>query len=220
MIKPQFKALIFDWDGTLANSTGQIVNAIQAACAEVGLPIPDDKSANHVIGLSLPQAMRTVSPTANPEQQQALVLAYQKHYLAGPQKTTLFQGVHQALAQLNERYLLTVATGKGRPGLNRALAETDTAGLFVSTRTVNECASKPNPDMILSLCDELGLYPKDVLMIGDTTHDLLMAHNAGAPAVALSTGAHDVETLNTAPYLTLQHSFQDFVRWLNQNPSA
>ncbi len=220
MSKPPFKALIFDWDGTLANSTGQIVNAIKAACAEVGLPIPDDKSANHVIGLSLPTAMHTISPSATPDELQALVLAYQKHYLAGPQKTTLFQGVHQALAGLDEHYLLTVATGKGRAGLNRAMTETATTGFFVSTRTVNECASKPNPDMILSLCDELGLYPKDVLMIGDTTHDLLMAHNAGAHAVALSTGAHDIATLNTAPYLTLQHSFQDFVHWLNQYTAA
>lgn len=215
-----FKALIFDWDGTLANSTGQIVNAIQAACAEVGLPIPDEHSANHVIGLSLPRAMQTVSPEANAEEVHALVLAYQKHYLSGEQKTTLFKGVHQSLAQLNQHYLLTVATGKGRPGLNRALTETDTADFFVSTRTVNECASKPNPDMILSICDELGLYPKDVLMIGDTTHDLLMAHNAGAKAVALTTGAHDIATLNTAPYLTLQHSFQDFVHWLSQQHSA
>ncbi len=220
MIKQSFKALIFDWDGTLANSTGQIVHAIQAACAEVGLPIPDEQSANHVIGLSLPKAMQTVSPSANADEVHALVLAYQKHYLSGEQKTTLFQGVHDALAQLNQQYLLTVATGKGRPGLNRALADTNTGDFFVSTRTVNECASKPNPDMILSLCDELGLYPKDVLMIGDTTHDLLMAHNAGAQAVALSTGAHDIATLKTAPYLTLQHSFQDFVHWLGQPPRA
>ncbi|MBP6563035.1 MAG: HAD-IA family hydrolase [Neisseriaceae bacterium] len=216
MPKPPFKALIFDWDGTLANSTGHIVNAIQAACAEVGLPIPDDKSANHVIGLSLSTALHTFCPRANPDELQALVVAYQKHYLADADKTMLFPGVHQALADLDQRYLLTVATGKGRPGLDRALIDTDTAHFFVSTRTVNECASKPNPDMILSLCDELGLYPKDVLMIGDTTHDLLMAQNAGAAAVALSTGAHDVATLNTVPHLTLAHSFQDFVRWLNQ----
>lgn len=209
-----YKVLIFDWDGTLADSTAQIVQSVQAAFVAVDLPPPSHQDASHIIGLALDKAMQYLLPDANDALIAKVAEQYKLNYLRNDNKTHLFADAAQLLPNLKNDFWLTVATGKSRVGLDRALLETHTQNLMLATRTVDECPSKPHPGMILSICDELGVHPKEVLMIGDTTHDLLMAHNAGADAVALTTGAHPETILREAPFTSLQHSFGQFVDWL------
>lgn len=214
MSKP-YQTLIFDWDGTLADSTSTIVKAVQGAFADLKWDIPSDEAAKHIIGLALPKAMQFLAPNANTEEIKQLSQAYTQRFLHPDNTMTLFADAAQALPQLQSKYWLTVATGKSRRGLNRALREVGLDdGFFLATRTVDECASKPAPDMILSICDALGVSPQDCLMIGDTTHDLWMAANAGCDAVALTCGAHSPELLQTAPHIYMCDEFQQFVTWL------
>lgn len=215
MNKP-YQALIFDWDGTLADSTSMIVQAVQAAFKDNDLPPPSNESAQHIIGLALPKAMQYLAPAASELQLKSLAEAYKRRFLHPDNTMRLFDDAQALLPSLRDDYWLTVATGKSRRGLDRALSEVGlNQGFFLATRTVDECASKPSPDMILSLCDELGLEPKDCLMIGDTTHDLWMAHNAGCDAVAVLCGAHTRETLLGAPHVAMVENFQEFVSWLH-----
>ena len=211
----RYKALIFDWDGTLADSTAQIVEAVQTAFRGEGLPPPSTQAARQIIGLGLQDALQALLPEGVPVDAARIATAYKQHYLRDDNIIRLFADAAKLLPELRQHYWLTVATGKSRYGLNKALAQTGSEAWFLATRTVDECASKPSPDMVLSLCEELGLHPHEVLVIGDTTHDLWMAANAGAAAVALSTGAHTVEQLRSAPHLCLCGSFAEFVAWLD-----
>ena len=214
-MKKPYQALIFDWDGTLADSTSMIVNAVQQAFVENGLATPSDSEASHIIGLALPTAMQYLAPTATAAEIAALSLSYKRLFLHPDNTMRLFKDAQALLPSLKPDYWLTVATGKSRRGLDRALTEVGLDnGFFLATRTVDECASKPAPDMILSLCDELGLEPRDCLMIGDTTHDLNMAANAGCDAVALTCGAHDKATLQSAPHVAMLANFQQLTDWL------
>ena len=214
-MKKPYQALIFDWDGTLADSTSMIVNAVQQAFVENDFAMPSDNEASHIIGLALPKAMQHLAPQANTDEIFALSESYKRLFLNPNNQMRLFQDAQALLPSLKPDYWLTVATGKSRRGLDRALTEVGLDnGFFLATRTVDECASKPSPDMILSLCDELGLEPRDCLMIGDTTHDLNMAANAGCDAVALTCGAHDKTTLQSAPHVAMLANFQQFTDWL------
>ncbi|WP_231867746.1 HAD-IA family hydrolase [Snodgrassella sp. CFCC 13594] len=226
-ITKTYQALIFDWDGTLADSIGQIVDAMYYAHQQVGLPDWNPHAAHQVIGLNLREALRRTAPSATEKQIDALVYYYRQRYLSPDNRTQLFTEARTWLPELKQHFWLGIATGKARQGLTKALDETAAAPFFLSTRTVDECAPKPNPDMVLSLCEEFGLYPRDVLVVGDTTHDLLMAANAGADAVAVTTGAHDKATLQTAPHLTMLSGITDLAQWLglsqpthNTNPTA
>ena len=219
MTPKPYKALIFDWDGTLADSTAQIVQSMQHAAQAAGFPAPSDHDVRQVIGLSLDKALSTVAPNISADQREQLVYHYRRHYLSPANRTVLFVEAAQWLPVFKQHYWLTVATGKSRAGLVKSLADTASAGYFMATRTVDECASKPHPEMILSLCDELGLQPHEVLMIGDTTHDLMLAANAGADAVAVNTGAHDAATLQQAPHLALLGGMADLAHWLGLSGS-
>lgn len=214
MLHKPYKALIFDWDGTLADSTAQIVAAIGHAARACDLPQPSEADARQVIGLSLTQALHTIAPDLHEDERNELARQYRHHYLHPANRTVLFAQAALWLPVLQRHYWLAVATGKGREGLNKALADTGAAAYFLATRTVDECASKPHPEMIWSLCDEMGLRPAEVLMIGDTTHDLLLAANAGADAVALTTGAHSPEALQQAPHLAMLDGIDALARWL------
>ena len=215
-MKKPYQALIFDWDGTLADSTSTIVHAVQHAFLENDLAAPSDHDARHIIGLALPKAMQYLAPKATATEIEALSESYKRLFLHPDNTMTLFQDAQDLLPSLKPEYWLTVATGKSRRGLNRALTEVGLdGGFFLATRTVDECASKPAPDMILSICDELGLVPRDCLMIGDTTHDLNMAANAGCDAVALTCGAHDIPTLQSAPHVAMFANFQQLTTWLH-----
>ncbi|WP_338926585.1 HAD-IA family hydrolase [Mycetohabitans endofungorum] len=196
MTRKQFDLIVFDWDGTLMDSTAHITHSIQRACRDLGLPVPDALSASYVIGLGLRDALQIAAPTLDPIDYPRLAQRYRFHYLSGDPHIELFAGVREMLDELRGAgYLLAVATGKSRVGLNRALDSVRLMTMFDATRCADETFSKPHPAMLHELTRELGQGATRTLMIGDTTHDLQMAANAGASAVAVSYGAHPAEQL-------------------------
>lgn len=211
----QFDLIVFDWDGTLMDSTAHIVRAIQRACAACQLPVPTREAASHVIGLSLERALATACPGQSPASYRALADAYRYHYLSGEETVELFAGVQESLAAWHARgTLLAVATGKSRKGLNRALAASQLERTFATTRTVDECHSKPDPQMLHEIMDALGVAPQRVLMVGDTSHDLQMAHNAGTHAIGVSYGAHPTDTLAQYQPAAIFDDFASLSQWL------
>lgn len=210
-----FDLIVFDWDGTLFDSTTLIARCIQAACVDLGLPTPSDHDASYVIGMGLPEALQHAAPTLPRERYRELALRYRHHYMARQHELLLFDGVLALLQALKQRrHLLAIATGKSRPGLDDVLATVQLSGLFDATRTADETASKPNPRMLHELMSELGVAAPRTLMIGDTTHDLQLAANAGAASVAVSYGAHAVTALTGFAPRHVAHSIADLERWL------
>jgi phosphoglycolate phosphatase len=210
-----FKMVVFDWDGTLLDSTGIIAKGIRHACQVAGLEDPGQQVASYVIGMGLVQALHHAAPQATEQQLSVLIEAYKSFYLSQDQDLALFSGVIPLLKTLNKiGVICTVATGKSRPGLNRAMENTGTAQYFMGSRCADECHSKPHPQMILELIDEFCVSPEQVLMIGDTTHDLNMAHAAGVQALAVQSGAHSPDMLKTAPHLQAFLSINEAASWL------
>src|SRR5436309_2991253 len=180
LVPRRFRFVVFDWDGTLADSAALIATSIQAACRDLGEPVPDETTARYVIGLGLTDALRHVAPRLAPERYRDLTLRYRHHYLGGDAGIPLFAGAREMLDELDAAgFLLAVATGKSRAGLIRALDQQSIAHRFVATRCADEGFPKPNPDMLLHLMDRVGADPRATLMVGDTTHDLDLARNAG-----------------------------------------
>ena len=211
----QFDLIVFDWDGTLFDSTALIVRCIQSACADIGAAIPSAQQAAYVIGLGLRDALEHAVPDLPAERYGELAQRYRHHYLASQHQLSLFEGTLEMLRDLKARHhWLAVATGKGRQGLNDALAHSDLAGMFDGTRTADETASKPHPRMLLELIDEFGVCAERTLMIGDTTHDLQLARNAGTPCVGVSFGAHDHEAFEAFDPLHVAHSTAELHAWL------
>lgn len=217
MAKKQFDFIVFDWDGTLMDSTATIVKCIQASAKDLGLPIPDERAAAFVIGLSLMDAMKAVLPDVDPKYYPKMVERYRYHYLAKDHELPLFHGVREMLSELSsEGYFLAVATGKSRVGLNRALNSANLLSSFDATRCADETFSKPHPAMLQELTRELGQDMKRTLMIGDTTHDLQMAANAGAASVAVEYGAHDASFLHELVPMYSAKTVEELHAWLNQ----
>ncbi len=211
----QFDLIVFDWDGTLMDSTAHIVRSIQRASGDLKLPIPSREAASHVIGLSLGKALRTACPGLSPERYHDLEDAYRHHYLCGEETVELFDGVHEGLEALRQAgALLAVATGKSRRGLDRALEVSGLSGFFDATRTVDECHSKPDPQMLLEITERLGIDTQRTLMVGDTSHDLLMAVNAKAYGVGVSYGAHPLDVLQDCQPAAIFHDFPALQQWL------
>jgi phosphoglycolate phosphatase len=211
----RFDLIAFDWDGTLYDSTGLIARCIQSASVDVGQPKPSNDAARYVIGLGLQAALQHAVPQLALERYPELLERYRLHYRARQQEVVLFEGVLLLLAELKRRdYRLAVATGKSRQGLNEALQSTELKGLFEATRTADETASKPSPQMLFELMDELGVPLERTLMIGDTTHDLQMALNAGVASVAVSYGAHERGAFADFPVQFVAHSVQALRNWL------
>jgi phosphoglycolate phosphatase len=218
MARKQFDLIVFDWDGTLMDSTGTIVNCIQAAARDLGLPVPDDRSAAQVIGLSLQRAMEAAIPDVDPQYYPQVVERYRYHYLNQDANLALFDGVPEMLADLSQQgYLLGVATGKSRAGLNRALKVSKLESLFDATRCADETFSKPHPAMLQELTSELGQEMERTVMIGDTTHDLLLAQNAGAAGIAVYYGAHPSQELDELQPLYAASSVAALHAWLNEH---
>ena len=210
-----FDLLVFDWDGTLMDSAGAITAAIIAAATDLGLPPPPPERARHVIGLGLHDALRHAVPELPPSDYGRMTERYRHHFLADDHRLELFPGVAGALQSLAEAgWLLAVATGKSRAGLRRALAQSELEGLFHATRCADECFSKPHPAMLLELMDELDVTPERTVMIGDTTHDLGMAQNAGVAGVGVSFGAHPKEALLELSPLVCCDTPQQLFDWL------
>ena len=213
-----FDLIVFDWDGTLFDSTALITRCIQAACADLGTTVPNDEQASYVIGMGLSEALQHAAPLLPRERYRELGERYRHHYFARQHELVLFDGTQAMLRALKARnHLLGVATGKSRRGLDEALNTVDLHGLFDATRTADETASKPDPRMLNELMREFGAEPARTLMIGDTTHDLQLARNAGTARVAVSYGAHDPEAFDSFEPLTIAHSTQELHDWLMQH---
>ncbi|MBC3886186.1 HAD-IIIA family hydrolase [Undibacterium griseum] len=218
MSKKQFDFIVFDWDGTLMDSTATIVQCIQAAAKDLGLPVPDHSAASYVIGLSLADAMKAAIPDIDPKYYPRMVERYRYHYLLKDHELPLFDGVRDMLNELvQEGYFLAVATGKSRVGLSRALHTAKLTSVFDATRCSDETFSKPHPAMLQELTRELGQDMQRTLMIGDTTHDLQMANNAGAASVAVEYGAHQADALAALNPLYSAKTVRDLHAWLMQN---
>ena len=200
------------------DSTAIIAGSIQAACRDLDLPVPDDETARHVIGLGLNQALRHAVPDAPEEMYEPLVARYRHHFLAQDQTIPLFNEARETIVELFDAgYSLGVATGKNRAGLNRALESTGLGRYFHATRTADQTFSKPHPAMLFELMDELAVSAERTLMVGDTTHDVKLAQNAGVDVVAVAYGAHPAEQLLALQPLALMQDFAQLRAWLKTN---
>jgi phosphoglycolate phosphatase len=214
----RFDLIVFDWDGTLMDSAACIAGSLQAACGDLGYPVPTDRDARYVIGLGLHDAMAHVLPGVAPALYEPVVERYRHHFLARDSGTTLFAGVAETVRDLHERgHLLAVATGKTRRGLDRALEASGLAHYFHATRCADEGHSKPHPGMLQWLMAALKTEPERTLMIGDTTHDMGMARTAGVPRLAIAHGAHDASDLVPYEPLAILENCGELRAWLARN---
>jgi len=214
----RYDLIVWDWDGTIMDSTPTIVYCIQQACRDLGFKAPDDTLASSVIGLGIQDSLRRAVPWIEPIHFQKLTERFRYHYLAKDHELDLFVGVRELLEKLrNDQFLLGVATGKSRVGLDRSLKHHQIGHLFHETRTADESFSKPHPGMLLELSDVTQVPTRRILMIGDTTHDLDMAANAGVDAVAVTYGAHPVDTLRTSKSLAHVNDVAELSQWLEKN---
>lgn len=214
----RFELIVFDWDGTLMDSTGAIVASIQAAARDLGIPEPSDERAQHIIGLGLIDALRHALPDLPAERYQDVALRYRQHYLSRDQDLLLFDGAEALIDELAAAdHYLAVATGKTRKGLDRAFAVSGLGPRFHASRCADECHSKPHPQMLEELMDEFGVEPEATLMVGDTTHDLLMARNAGVAALGVAYGAHPRAALEAEDPIYCAANVAELAAWLRQH---
>lgn len=214
----RYELIIFDWDGTVLDSAGAIVSSIQQAAQDLGLQPPSDERARHVIGLGLHEALRYAMPDLPGEHHLRLAERYRHHYLSRDHELSLFGGIAELVKRLaGEGYRLGVATGKSRRGLDRALAASGLSAFFDATRCADECHSKPHPQMLEELLEETGIAASAALMIGDTGHDVEMAHNAGVGAVAVTYGAHSRAELLARRPLACVDTVPELASWLRSN---
>jgi phosphoglycolate phosphatase len=211
----RFDLIAFDWDGTLFDSTAIITRCIQEAVRDVGGTVPSDAEASYVIGMGLMAALAHAAPDVPKDKYPLLGERYKHHYTLHQHDISLFEGVLPMLHRLKDRqYLLAVATGKSRRGLDETLARDELGGMFDASRTADETAGKPHPLMLQELMAEFGVLPERLLMVGDTTHDLQMALNAGCPSVGVSYGAHDHAAFEALSPLFVAHSVVELQQWL------
>ena len=214
-MQKQFDLIVWDWDGTLADSTGMIAQALLNAAAQVGLPTLSSSEASSIIGLGLREAIYALYGDIPAAQAQALATQYSNNYYAGESSIPLFAGAVDTIKTLNKRgFKLAVATGKGRRGLNLALQHCALTHYFHATRTVDECFSKPHPQMLHELMEALVVLPERTLMIGDTSYDLQMAKNAGVRAVGVTYGAQKAEQWQHLEPLRQFNNFNSLSAWL------
>jgi len=211
-----FDLLVFDWDGTLMDSIASIVACTRATMEELELPLLPDQTIRDTIGLGLRETLEILSPGGGEAMFERVLECYRKHWVATwRDRPLLFAGVREMLEGLAEEgYLLAIATGKSRRGLDHVLQETGLAPLFHATRTVDEAHSKPHPQMLLAILDELGVAPRSAVMIGDTTWDLEMARSAGTASIGVCTGSHGREELERLAPLTCLREVVELPGWL------
>ena len=218
MTNRRFDLIAFDWDGTLFDSTAIITRCIQAAVRDVGGTVPTDQEASYVIGMGLMQALAHAAPDVPRDRYPALGDRYRHHYFAIQHEISLFDGILPMLDKLKARgHWLAVATGKSRRGLDEALGTVALSGRFDASRTADQTAGKPDPLMLRELMAEFDASPQRTLMIGDTTHDLQMALNAGCASVAVSYGAHDPAAFAELGPLYVAHSVSQLDDWLHRH---
>lgn len=216
----RFDLLIFDWDGTLADSERLIVDSMQAAIRELNLPPRQDSAIGQLIGLGLFEGMQLLYPEIETDELIGLLMGYRARFVGqGHNEAPLFARADETLRELaGAQYRLAVATGKSRAGLKRSLRHHDTIrDLFSATRTADETANKPDPRMLCELLEELGVPVERALMIGDTEYDAAMASAIGMPMLGVTCGVHDPRRILGAGALALVESVRDLPSWLQGN---
>ncbi len=211
----RFELLVFDWDGTLMDSAAAIVASLQAACRDLELPVPTEERARYIIGLGLNDAMSHVLPGLDPVHYPRVAERYRAHFLRRDVDTTLFPGAADMVVELHAAgFLLAVATGKSRRGLQRALDATGLKPYFHTTRCADEGYTKPHPGMLQRLVEELGITHERTLMIGDTTHDMEMAQAAGVARLGAAYGAHAKDALLSYAPVACVDDIEGLRQWL------
>lgn len=211
----KYELLVFDWDGTLMDSAAEIVAAMQTAIADIGLPKREDWQMRELIGLGMTEVLDRLFPELDSANVMQLLGAYRKRYSTPGGGAALFAGVAETITGLgNAGYVLAVATGKSRAGLDKVLAKTELEPHFRFSRCADEAASKPAPDMLLDILLRSATEPKRALMIGDTEYDMAMAVNAGVPAVGVACGVHDAVRLRAAGAMTVLEDVRALPGWL------
>jgi len=213
-----YKLLIFDWDGTLVDSLGYIIECIQKATEDVGLELPPVEKIRHCIGLSAHNSLQTLFPDVSSTVLQQIMARYrERFFLSNVDRVRLFDDVKKHLNELHQMdYLLAVATAKSRRGLNQELTATTLKDLFSMTRTVDEALAKPHPQMVIDILEGLGIQPDEALMIGDTAYDLEMATNAKIKSVAFTYGGHSKDQLEAQSPLACFDTFPEFAAWIKK----
>src|SRR5690625_1555038 len=202
----KYKAVIFDWDGTVMDSTYSITHSIQLASQDLGLPVPSREEASWIIGLSLETGLYRILPQLDEHTMPKFIERYRHHYFQRDTNLKLFDGMLELLNELKQqRILLSVATGKKRLGLDRALQATGLGPIFNATRCADETKSKPDPQMLHEVLWELDIAPAEAVMVGDASHDIDMARNAGLDGLAVTYGAHDLRTLQQSEPVEIVH---------------
>lgn len=213
----RYDLLIFDWDGTLMDSASEIVATMQKAIQETGLPERSPDQLRDLIGLGLEETIDHLFPQLDPKRVRDWLSQYRQRYLSPSSRAPLFEAVQVTLEQLlASGYELAVATGKGRRGLDRALARTATARYFSCTRCADEAVSKPAPDLVDDILLRTATLPDRALVIGDTEYDMLMARNAGVDALGVSCGVHDAARLRATGACAILVSVVELPAWLAQ----
>ena len=213
----KYRLLVFDWDGTIIDSASTIAECIREASRSLGLQVPGDERARHVIGLGLHDAMRIVVPELPASRYPEFVASYRAHFRARKDSMQLFAGMRELLEELCGRHLLAIATGKSRAGLDRDIDFHGLKALFAASRCADETHPKPHPAMLMELMDELAVPNDAALMIGDTSHDLEMARAADVGALAVSYGAHAEHGLRACGPLGCFSSVGELKAWLAAN---
>ncbi len=216
-MKP-YEVLVFDWDGTLMDSEHRIVTCMQLAAADAGLPVPDEASARNIIGLGMREAVTALFPGLEPDAVGRVIEAYRDHWLGDRiPASRLFPGAERVVRGFaGQGYLLAVATGKSRRGLDRVLEETGLGDCFHVTRCADEAHSKPHPQMLLDILTDLNTDPRRALVIGDTEYDMQMADNARVDAIGMAHGVHASERLLRHGALTVLQHLEELPPWLEQ----
>ncbi len=211
----KYRLVVFDWDGTIMDSTGLIAECIQRAAVDCGLPPPSMEDAKHIIGLGIVDSTRALFPGLDDAGLDAFAARYRAHYVPRDGEVILYDGIQDVLTSLahNARFL-AVATGKPRRGLDRAFAHCGLQHHFHYTRCADEGFAKPHPDMLEKLMSFTGVGPTETLMIGDTTHDLDMAAAAGCDALGVSYGAHHPDKLQHSAHRAILPTVDALAAWL------
>lgn len=214
-----YELVVFDWDGTLMDSTAHITYCMRLALQDLNLPDQPDSELQQVIGLGLQEAVEALVPGHNQSFYDELADAYRRHWLGSPAGLTrFFEGIPQLLQQLHDEGLpMAIATGKSRRGLDKQLLEEGVEHLFVTSRCADETASKPAPDMLYEIIDEQGVSASRTLVIGDTAFDMQMALTAGCDRLAVSYGVHDAVKLAEFQPLALLDTPAELAEWFGSN---
>lgn len=208
-----FELVIFDWDGTLFNSVGQIVQSLHFAAQRYQQPLTD-AAAQSIIGLGLPEVMQILFPSV-PELHQDILEAYSAHYVANSGKDRWFDGVAEMLQALQQQdVLLAVATGKSRAGLDRVLAHTQSQSMFCVTRAASETRSKPDPLMLEQILEHTGVSVEQAIMVGDSSYDLEMAQRIGMRSIGVGYGVHHPEVLSRYQPQCIAHNIAELQQQL------